>query len=103
MADRQPLALRGEDDFRRDDEAREANRVYLCAGDRRSARLSRSDDLVNWNAERGGTHAVEALRELPRSAARGIRLISLRVVDHFPSSHVARSNDCGAKEKCSRE
>src|SRR5712692_2153646 len=36
VANRQPLALRGEDEFRRDDEAREAKRVHLRASDGRS-------------------------------------------------------------------
>ena len=97
VADRKPLALRGEDDLRRDDEARQAERVHLRARDGRAARLGRAEDLVDRHTERRGPHAVEALRELARGAARSVRLPRARVVDHFPCIEVARDLDGGAE------
>ena len=103
VADRQPLAVGGEDDFCRDHEARQAERVHLRAGNRRSARLGRTEDLVDRNTEPRRPHAVESLRQLSGGAAGSVGLTGLCVVDHLPRVEVPRNLDGRAKQERGRQ
>src|SRR6476469_5001903 len=99
VADRQPLALRREDDFRRDDEAGKAKRVHLGSGDGGPARLARAQSLVDGDTDGWWSHLVESLGDLSRSAARGIGFPGARVVNDFPGLQVARDLHRTPKQK----
>ena len=70
MADRQPLAVGGEDDLARDDETREPERMHLRAGDVRAPRLGMPLDVCDLDEALRAANLTEPLRELTRCSAR---------------------------------
>ena len=73
VADRQALVGQAEHDLGRHDEAREAHRVDLGAGDGRRRAPPRAVEVVDRVAELGRADLAEALGELARRARTGRR------------------------------
>src|SRR5262249_57242745 len=60
----QPLAILAEDDLGRDRIAREAHRMNVRPGDRRTASLARSDQFTDMPGPRGRADVTQPLRQL---------------------------------------
>src|SRR4051794_19796451 len=60
----------------------------LRSGDGGSAGLFRPLELVDWAAEARLRDLAEPLRELPRGAARDVRLARARIVENLPGADV---------------